>query len=742
MIKSIKENVSFIKIASLFFILFFSAGIFLTYSYQKEQFKQINEYQFNKIKYLENLYRSKKARLNYALSVSERIINEFIVDNTLLNFNYNDSLTVKVFSDVGSHALYFDIPLIQFSDMNEPSFNRYLNKLAYISNSELSFWIRVKKGFVKTASSEINDNSVGYLNENQELINEIESGKKISQIEINDYGSKLFRYIPYFFKGSLIGFFRIVILDSYVNSSNIGILNEKAFIFMLNNDGTPYFESFSEQKPSDIEIIYRDILNKKGRDKSFNTKEYTVFYSYFPKDMLTFGIIFKTQILKNEIFNHNLKIWITLALILMASLIISFLYLNKEKIKQRNFSRKLLNILSINDKQALKNELSVYNFINDYIIDINNYVKELRASNYNVKFSFIGDQDTLRNNLTGIHQKLMEKTNLDLEMEKENEFQRNLNKGSTEIIEVLQYFSDLNDLSFRIIKSIADFLKFEQGALFILIEKPDTEPILQMMASYAYGKQRFSQKMIPINEGLLGRAYLEKESIHMTELPPDYNFIESGFGEQPPESLLIVPLIFNNKVQAIIELSSIASIENYKIEFIEKIGENIASTIANIKHTLQTEELLEKTRIQSLEIEDQRKTLEEKINTHRKQNRNLDKELLQLIEIIESVKSITYMIEYDLDGIIVDVSTKTMELLHAKKQDLLMMQHIKLIHDPDYQNTYKEFWNDLLKNKSQSLVETIIFNEKEYKLLQNYVPIRNVKRKIYRFLSVGTLIKN
>ena len=263
-----------------------------------------------------------------------------------------------------------------------------------------------------------------------------------------------------------------------------------------------------------------------------------------------------------------------------------------------------------------------------------------------------------------------------------------------------------------------------------------------MMASYAYGKERFSQKIVSLSEGLLGRAFFEKESIYMTDIPKDYNLIESGFGEQQPESLLIVPLIFNNKVQAVIELASINQIEDYKIKFIEKIGENIASTIANIKHTLQTEELLEKTRIQSLEIEEQRKTLEEKINTHRNQNRKLDKELLQLIEIIESIKSITYMIEYDPDGVIVDVSGKTMELLGAKRQNLLLLHHSKLISDPHYNETYKTFWDDLLNNKTKSLEETIIFNENTYKLLQNYVPIRNVKRKIYRFLSVGTLIKN
>jgi PAS domain-containing protein len=742
MIKRIKENASFLKIALIFFILILVAGIYLYSSFKRDRNNQIEEHNYNRINYFESLYRSKKNQINFSLLVAERIVTHFVIHEKGIEINNNDTITKKLYSNEKSQASYYTFPKISIAGNAGLEPDQFLNRISYISNFEISFWIQHKEGFVRAASSVLNDNSIGYYSQNTEFIQEIQTGKKVTQSETNDYGSKLIRYIPWHSNGKVKGFFRIIIIDSFISSSNIGMFNEEGFVCILKNDGTPFFEKFSDQKPENTSVIYSEMISNKGSDKTLKTEDYTAFYQYYPQDALTFAIIYKTKELKKSFTNYKIHLTIVLSVVFIVGIFVFYIYYKREKARKHRFFKKVVNIFSLKHNIMPKDELSVYQFINDYFNDINRYVRELKSGNYEVSFSHIDEDNEFRNNLAGIHNDLLEKTSFEKEREKENEFQKNLSKGSTQIIEVLQYFSDLKELSFKIVKSIADFLKFNQGALFILIEKPDSEPVLEMMASYAFGKQRFSQKVISLSEGLTGRAFFEKESIYMTDLPADYHFIESGFGEQQPSSLLIVPLIFNNKVQAVIELTSINTIEEYKIKFLERIGENIASTIANIKHTLQTEELLEKTRIQSLEIEEQRKTLEEKINTHRNQNRKLDKEILQLIEIIESVKSITYMIEYDLDGIIVDVSGKTMELFGAKKQDLLMIHHKKLISDSDYDEKYANFWDELLKNKNQSLEETLIFNNREFRLLQNYVPIRNVKRKIYRFLSVGTIIKN
>ena len=98
------------------------------------------------------------------------------------------------------------------------------------------------------------------------------------------------------------------------------------------------------------------------------------------------------------------------------------------------------------------------------------------------------------------------------------------------------------------------------------------------------------------------------------------------------------------------------------------------------------------------------------------------------------------MIEYDLSGVVMDVSSKTLNLLGSSKEELITLHHKDIIKQEDYDNVYKSFWRDLEKNKTQILEEIIVLGDKEFRLSQSYVPIRNARRKIYRILSIGTLL--
>lgn len=186
-------------------------------------------------------------------------------------------------------------------------------------------------------------------------------------------------------------------------------------------------------------------------------------------------------------------------------------------------------------------------------------------------------------------------------------------EGLANFADILRSNNDLKTLSNTIISNLIKYVKANQGAIFMLEEQPKNH--LELIACYAYDRQKYLNKTIEIGEGLVGQCFQEKGRIFLTEVPESYINITSGLGYAPPRNVLIVPLLNNEKVEGVIEIASFNILEEYEIQFIEKVAESIASTISNMKINQQTTKLLSETQAQSAQMhsqeEEMRQNLEE-----------------------------------------------------------------------------------------------------------------------------------
>jgi signal transduction histidine kinase/DNA-binding response OmpR family regulator/HAMP domain-containing protein len=159
-----------------------------------------------------------------------------------------------------------------------------------------------------------------------------------------------------------------------------------------------------------------------------------------------------------------------------------------------------------------------------------------------------------------------------------------LQTGQLELDDQLRGDQSVNELSKRIMVYLASYLNAQVGALYIY----DKES-LRLRASYAYTPSEEKSKRFLLGEGLVGQAALEKKSIIMNQVPDGYIRVSSGLGEQTPETIAVVPFIYNDSVKAVLELGTFTGFSELEISFLENVGEKLAVAIngAQARHQLQ-----------------------------------------------------------------------------------------------------------------------------------------------------------
>lgn len=258
------------------------------------------------------------------------------------------------------------------------------------------------------------------------------------------------------------------------------------------------------------------------------------------------------------------------------------------------------------------------------------FAKKIGEGDYTADFELVNNNDLLGQSL------LLMRKNLLANRKKEEE-QNWIAEGKEIIANILRLNNNLDELSYEILVLLIKYIRAIQGSVYIYNEETLT---LVNFANYAFNRKRYINQEFKIGQGLIGQCAYEKDIVYRTEIPDDYMTITSGiFGDKKPKSLLIVPLITDEKLQGVLEFASLENeIPELTITYLRELGEIIARTIFNLNINKKTEKLLTEAQQMTIELRENEEQLRQNAEEMRATHEELEKSNAQLETKVKEVE--------------------------------------------------------------------------------------------------------
>nr|MCR5454511.1 GAF domain-containing protein [Bacteroidales bacterium] len=300
-----------------------------------------------------------------------------------------------------------------------------------------------------------------------------------------------------------------------------------------------------------------------------------------------------------------------------------------------------------------------------------------------------------------------------------------------------EYNNDMYDFSFNIISNLVKYMGANQGGLFVINDDNKDDIFFELAAGYAYDIRKILRKNVKPGVGLVGRCILESESIYISNLPEDYINITSGLGEKSPQYLLIVPFKFNNQIYAVAEIASFTEIEPYKQQFVEEVGNSIASTIATVKINIRTNKLLQELKVQSEELSSQEEEMRQNMEAMKATQEEMTRKVDEWGQTVESLNQLIMLTEYTSAGKITSVNSKVLEFF--KKEKMLVLNEVTPLYDTIYESektNSDEFWLQIRLGRQKVVSKTVSVDNVHYNIIETYNPVQNYYGKIYKAICL------
>ncbi|WP_438296830.1 HAMP domain-containing protein [Streptomyces sp. HUAS TT7] len=177
---------------------------------------------------------------------------------------------------------------------------------------------------------------------------------------------------------------------------------------------------------------------------------------------------------------------------------------------------------------------------------------------------------------------------------------------------LMQGHRDLMEVADLILRELTPLVNAQYGAFFLADPDGDGTPArttsatkgLAFIAGYGSAQGATVDTTGMPGHGLVRQAALEKKRILLEEAPPDYIKINSGLGEASPASVVIIPILFEDKLLGVIELASFSRFSDVHLAFFDQFVNTIGVAINTIIANSRTESLLSESQRLAVQLQE------------------------------------------------------------------------------------------------------------------------------------------
>ncbi len=460
--------------------------------------------------------------------------------------------------------------------------------------------------------------------------------------------------------------------------------------------------------------------------------------------------------IKEEQINTLLKSIMVVTLLLVAFIIVIFV-LSKRVIRPFGFVTLLIDTISagdysigkfISERQTLPLEWaklvkSIKNLAAS-LKDTSDFATHIKDKHFDAEY-----QPSITNNPIGAALVTMRNDMIETsekEQQRFNEERQNqwATEGHSIFSDILRNnISDIHKLCNAVIDKLVPYINVNQGGIFIRTVKPDENgnerECFELYAVFAYGHERFHKRTLNIDDGMIGACAMEQHTIIINDVPENYTEISSGLGQAKPKALMFVPLIYNDNLYGVMEFAAFVRFEQYQIEFVERISENIASTIANAKINEQTSLLLQQSRQQSRQMEEKEDQLKSEIETLNNLVHATQSELNEIEQVNNAMNKTMLVAIFSTKGDTIEANRRfalryTLDVNDIRRKNVYEILQLTL----SKYDEFKKVWDNVKQGSTETYSIEFKINKDTRKIKNTFIPIYDAESNVSRILCLAT----